>query len=65
MGLQLLALLIHFIFCLRKMFPMWVGGWVGRPGLTGAANEPNEGHFLSVYFFFDLVRKAPRAVLGS
>ena len=39
-GLIFPAPLIHFIFCLRKVLLMWMGGGVGRPGLARAPNNP-------------------------
>ena len=40
-GVKFPAPLINFIFCLRKNFLMWVGGWVGRPELARAPNHPH------------------------
>ena len=42
-GLKFPALLINFIFCLRKIFLTWVGGGAGRTGLARAPNNPSGG----------------------
>ena len=39
-GLKFPVPLRNFIFRLRKLFLMWVGGWVGRPGLARAPSNP-------------------------
>ena len=38
-GLKFPVHLINFVFCRRKSFLMWVGGWVGR-GWPGPQTTP-------------------------
>ena len=43
-GLNYPAPLINFIFCLRTIFLMCVGGWVGRLGLASPRPPPPPPH---------------------
>ena len=39
-GLRFPASFVNFGFPMRDFFLMWVGGWVGRPGLARDPNAP-------------------------